>query len=43
LARYKVPREIAFVDELPRKPQGKIDKAKLREDGDDPPAPTQAN
>src|SRR5205814_632580 len=29
LARYKVPREIEFVDELPRKPQGKVDKQKL--------------
>jgi acyl-CoA synthetase (AMP-forming)/AMP-acid ligase II len=31
LARYKVPREIEFVDELPRKPQGKVDKEKLKE------------
>jgi fatty-acyl-CoA synthase len=43
LARYKVPREIEFVDELPRKPQGKIDKDKLQQDGDDAPAPNQAN
>jgi fatty-acyl-CoA synthase len=33
LARYKVPREIEFVDELPRKPQGKVDKEKLKENG----------
>jgi acyl-CoA synthetase (AMP-forming)/AMP-acid ligase II len=32
LARYKVPREIEFVEELPRKPQGKVDKKKLEED-----------
>jgi fatty-acyl-CoA synthase len=29
LAKYKVPREIEFLDELPRKPQGKVDKKKL--------------
>jgi fatty-acyl-CoA synthase len=29
LANYKVPREIEFLDELPRKPQGKVDKKKL--------------
>jgi acyl-CoA synthetase (AMP-forming)/AMP-acid ligase II len=29
LARYKVPREIDFVDDLPRKPQGKVDKRAL--------------
>jgi fatty-acyl-CoA synthase len=34
LAKYKVPREIEFVDELPRNPQGKVDKGKL-EQGDD--------
>jgi acyl-CoA synthetase (AMP-forming)/AMP-acid ligase II len=32
LANYKVPREIEFVDELPRKPQGKVDKKKLEAD-----------
>ena len=31
LAKYKVPREIEFLDELPRKPQGKVDKKKLEE------------
>jgi fatty-acyl-CoA synthase len=31
LARYKVPREIAFVDELPRNPTGKVLKRKLEE------------
>ena len=31
LAKYKVPREIEFVDELPRKPQGKVDKKELEE------------
>jgi acyl-CoA synthetase (AMP-forming)/AMP-acid ligase II len=38
LADYKVPREVEFVDELPRKPQGKVDKKKLEEEsesGDD--------
>jgi fatty-acyl-CoA synthase len=37
LAKYKVPREIEFVDELPRKPQGKVDKKELeqRESEDD--------
>jgi fatty-acyl-CoA synthase len=32
LGKYTVPREIEFVDELPRKPQGKVDKQAL-EDG----------
>jgi acyl-CoA synthetase (AMP-forming)/AMP-acid ligase II len=31
LARFKVPREIEFVDELPRKPQGKVDKQALKD------------
>ena len=31
LARYKKPREIFFVDELPRTPSGKIQKYRLRE------------
>ncbi|RAV18156.1 acyl-CoA synthetase [Mycolicibacterium sp. GF69] len=31
LARYKVPREIVFLDELPRNPTGKILKRELRE------------
>jgi len=35
LARYKVPREIEFVDELPRKPQGKVDKKKLEAENED--------
>jgi fatty-acyl-CoA synthase len=34
LAKYKVPREIEFVDELPRKPQGKVDKQKLKDEDD---------
>ncbi|MDT5018401.1 MAG: fatty-acyl-CoA synthase [Mycobacterium sp.] len=37
LARYKVPREVIFLDELPRNPTGKILKRELREmdvDGD---------
>jgi fatty-acyl-CoA synthase len=35
LAKYKVPREIEFLDELPRKPQGKVDKKKLEADEDE--------
>ncbi|HEY1592106.1 MAG TPA: AMP-binding protein [Solirubrobacteraceae bacterium] len=31
LARYKVPRDITFVEELPRTPTGKVLKRKLRE------------
>ena len=31
LARYKVPRDVAFVEELPRTPTGKVLKRKLRE------------
>lgn len=31
LARYKVPREVVFVEELPRNPTGKILKRELRE------------
>jgi fatty-acyl-CoA synthase len=30
LARYKVPREVHFVDELPRNPTGKVLKRELR-------------
>ncbi|MCL4287567.1 MAG: acyl-CoA synthetase, partial [Thermoleophilia bacterium] len=29
LARYKVPREVAFLDELPRNPTGKVLKREL--------------
>jgi fatty-acyl-CoA synthase len=36
LARYKVPRDVIFVDELPRNPAGKVVKRKLPDpDGDD--------
>jgi acyl-CoA synthetase (AMP-forming)/AMP-acid ligase II len=35
LAKYKVPREIEFLDELPRKPQGKVDKKKLEAESED--------
>lgn len=41
LARYKVPREVIFLDELPRNPTGKILKRELREmdvEGADSPA-----
>jgi fatty-acyl-CoA synthase len=31
LARYKVPRDVAFLDELPRTPTGKVLKRRLRE------------
>ena len=33
LARYKVPREIEFIDELPRNPTGKVLKRELAEGG----------
>ena len=33
LARYKVPREIVFLDELPRNATGKVLKRELAEDG----------
>ncbi|CAN3126601.1 Acyl-CoA synthetase [Mycobacterium sp. smrl_JER01] len=33
LARYKVPRDVVFLDELPRNPTGKILKRQLREMG----------
>ena len=31
LARYKVPRDVTFVDELPRTPTGKVLKRELRD------------
>jgi fatty-acyl-CoA synthase len=31
LATFKAPREIAFLDQMPRKPQGKIDKSALEQ------------
>ena len=37
LARYKIPREVVFVDELPRNPTGKVLKRELAErDGEQP-------
>jgi acyl-CoA synthetase (AMP-forming)/AMP-acid ligase II len=33
LARYKVPREVKFLDELPRNPTGKVLKRELEESG----------
>ena len=35
LARYKVPREIVFMDELPRNATGKLLKRELEENGED--------
>src|SRR5690242_1946091 len=35
LANYKVPREVVFLDELPRNPTGKVLKRDLVEDGED--------
>ena len=35
LAKFKVPREVEFIDEMPRKPQGKVDKSQLEEGEDD--------
>jgi len=46
LARYKVPREVVFLDELPRNPTGKILKRELREmaaDGEGADKPDQAD
>ena len=37
LANYKVPREVVFLDELPRNPTGKVLKRELAEQGDEPP------
>ncbi len=37
LANYKVPREVVFLDELPRNPTGKVLKRELEEQGDDNP------
>jgi fatty-acyl-CoA synthase len=34
LANYKVPREVVFMDELPRNPTGKVLKRELAEDGE---------
>jgi fatty-acyl-CoA synthase len=31
LARFKVPRDVAFIDELPRNPSGKVLKRQLRD------------
>ncbi|HEX8975372.1 MAG TPA: AMP-binding protein, partial [Solirubrobacteraceae bacterium] len=33
LANYKVPREVVFIDELPRNPTGKVLKRELKEQG----------
>ncbi len=35
LARYKVPREIVFIDEMPRNPAGKVMKRELPDDDSD--------
>jgi fatty-acyl-CoA synthase len=35
LANYKVPREVVFLDELPRNPTGKVLKRELQEQGED--------
>ena len=35
LANYKVPREVVFMDELPRNPTGKVLKRELAEEGED--------
>ncbi len=36
LARYKVPREVRFMEALPRNATGKIDRRRLRDLGRDP-------
>ena len=33
LARYKIPRDVVFLDELPRNPTGKVLKRELAEEG----------
>jgi fatty-acyl-CoA synthase len=38
LARYKVPRDVEFLDEIPRNPTGKVLKRVLREWGESTPA-----
>ena len=38
LARYKVPREIVFLDELPRNATGKVLKRELAEEEEEEPA-----
>ena len=45
VATFKLPERIAFVDELPRSTNGKVLKAKLRDDlfGENDPHPAQAN
>jgi fatty-acyl-CoA synthase len=35
LARYKVPRDVEFVDELPRTSTGKVLKRELKDDPDE--------
>jgi len=35
LARYKTPREVVFLDQLPRNPTGKVLKRELLQDGHD--------
>jgi fatty-acyl-CoA synthase len=41
LARYKVPREVEFLDELPRNPTGKVLKRELKERGADDGSPAE--
>jgi acyl-CoA synthetase (AMP-forming)/AMP-acid ligase II/uncharacterized membrane protein len=40
LARYKVPREVEFLDELPRNPTGKVLKRELAQRGEDGAKPS---
>jgi acyl-CoA synthetase (AMP-forming)/AMP-acid ligase II len=40
LAKFKVPKEFEFVEELPRNPSGKVLKRELRERGSAGPTPT---
>jgi fatty-acyl-CoA synthase len=42
LANYKTPREVVFLDELPRNPTGKVLKRQLAEDDSDGARPTAA-
>ena len=42
LANYKTPREVVFLDELPRNPTGKVLKRELTEDDPDEARPKAA-
>jgi len=43
LARYKVPREVVFLDELPRNATGKVLKRELEKEGGSEPEDSGSN